>query len=157
MRVYVYSRLENEKRVIEQLRHLADGEVHDRVYEAIKRGAEVVAEEARMRAPVGTRPPRKGVLTGRLRRSIKVKETKKKESIYVEADYPENAGRRVRKTKKQAAGSKEYYAFAVEYGTRHMSAQPFLHPALEAKAGQVQEIVADELNQLCRETEERLN
>ena len=154
--VYVYARLENERQVLEKLKGLAEGEVHSRVWEALKQGSEIVAGEARLRAPVGTRPPRRGVPTGRLKRSTITKEEKKKDRIEVKADYPEKAGRRVRKTRKQAAGSKEYYAFAIEYGTHKMSAQPFLHPALEAKSGRVMEIVADELNKLCEEASREL-
>ncbi len=159
MHIFVYSRLEGERRLIDELKKLSDGEVRERVFQAVKRGGEIVAQEARMRAPVGTRPPRKGVETGRLKRSIVVKEarSKKYSDVLVEADYPENAGRRKTKTKKQAAGSKEYYAFALEYGTHKMAAQPFLHPALEAKAQRVQEIIAEELGQLCDKATARIN
>lgn len=159
MHIFVYSRLEGERRLINELKKLEDGEVKERVHEAMKRGGEIVAEEARMRAPVGTRPPRKGVETGRLKRSIVVKNVRSKKyaDVLIEADYPKNAGRRKTKTKKQAAGSKEYYAFAVEYGTHKMAAKPFLHPALEAKAQRVQEIIAEELDKLCDEATGRIN
>ena len=154
--VFVYASLEGERQTVDELRRLSDGEVQERVKLALLRGGEIVAQEARMRAPEGTRPPRKGVKTGRLKRSIVMKEQKKKQDVIVEASYPENAGRRVRKTKKQAAGSKEYYAFAVEYGTHKMTAQPFLHPALEAKSAQVMEEVSEELDKLCDEATQRL-
>lgn len=159
MHIFVYSRLEGDRRLLDELKKLEDGEVRERVLEAMERGGEIVAEEARMRAPVGTRPPRKGVATGRLKRSIVVRKlrSKKYANVLIEADYPENAGRRKTKTKKQAAGSKEYYAFAVEYGTHKMAAQPFLHPALEAKAQRVQEIIAEELDKLCDEATEKIN
>ena len=88
---------------------------------------------------------------------MKEARSKKYSDVLVEADYPENAGRRKTKTKKQAAGSKEYYAFALEYGTHKMAAQPFLHPALEAKAQRVQEIIAEELEHLCDEATARIN
>ena len=157
--IFVYSRLEGERRLLDVLKELEDGEVRKRVHEAMKRGGDIVAEEARMRAPVGTRPPRKGVGTGRLKRSIVVKKVRSRKytDVLVEADYPENAGKRKNKTEKQAAGSKEYYAFAVEYGTHKMAAQPFLHPALEAKAQRVQEIIAEELDKLCEEATARIN
>jgi len=138
--VFINARLENGQTVIEKLRELADGEIKARVYKTLLQGSEIVAAEARRRAPVGTRPSRKGVSTGRLRRSIKTfsnANDKKRAIVRIAADYPEQAGIRKSKTRKQAAGSKEYYAFAVEYGTRKMSAQPFLNPALEAKSSEV--------------------
>jgi len=64
--VFINARLENGQTVIEKLRELADGEINDRVYKTLLQGSEIVAAEARRRAPVGTRPSRKGVSTGRL-------------------------------------------------------------------------------------------
>lgn len=159
--VFAYARLENEQNILNELRRLEDGVVKERVNEAVKRAGELVAQEARMRAPIGTRPPHKGVLTGRLKKSIKVrgkaiKKEKSEVGAYVEADYPENARIRSRdknkNKKKSKAGYKEYYAFAPEYGTHKMTARPFLNPALEAKAKEVQDGIANALNELCRET-----
>lgn len=129
MRIFGY--VENEREVLRQLRELEDGVLREKVFGALQRGGEAVAAEARARVVVNT---------GRLKESIKVKGSKKTLSMKVEADYPKNAYTHKKKTKKQKAGSREYYAMAVEYGTRHVSARPFLMPAGEAKA---QEITAD--------------
>lgn len=155
--VFAYAQLENEQKILNELKKLEDGVVKECINEAMIRGGELVAQEARIRAPVGTRPPRKGVATGRLRKSIKVvrqviKRKKSEVGVYVEADYPENAKIRKTRRKKTKAGYKEYYAFALEYGTHKMGAQPFLNPALEAKAKAVQEEISNALNELCRET-----
>ena len=162
--VFAYARLENDETVLRELRNLADGVVKDRVQAAILSGAELVAQEARMRAPVGTRPPRKGAGVGRLRKSIRVKgiavkSSKHEVGAYVEADYPENARIRARvpsQKRRGKAGYKEYYAFAVEYGTGKMAAQPFLNPALEAKAKEVQDKIASALDELCKETDRKI-
>ena len=142
--VKVYGRIEGEREVLRKLREMADSELKEKVYAAMLKGGEIVAEEAKRRAPVDS---------GRLRDSIHVKEKKNKKAVKhvgvtVEADYPANAGTRKSKTSKQAAGSKEYYAFALEYGTRHMDARPFLNPALAEKADEVYALVNKALEEL---------
>ena len=64
------------------------------------------------------------VRSGLLRESIK------SDSIVarVFADYPNTGRLHKTSTKKQAAGSLDYYAFAIEYGTKHNRAYPFLKP-----------------------------
>lgn len=151
MAVFAWGRLEGSQEVIDRLNKFGADIVQEKMREAVKAGADVVAEDARTRAPMGTREPRKGAGTGRLKASIKVTMAKKSISAFVEADYPRNAGRRKNKTRKQAAGSKEYYAFAVEYGTRKMAAQPFMAPALAAKAPQVWQMMERAMEEACRE------
>lgn len=136
MRIFGY--VENEKEVLRKLRELEDGVLREKVFGALQRGGEAVAEEARARVVVDT---------GRLKESIKVKSHSRTLSVKVEADYPKNARLRKRKTRKQKAGSKEYYAMAVEYGTRHVSARPFLMPAGEAKA----RMITDEVEKALEE------
>ncbi len=136
MRIFGY--VENEKEVLRKLRELEDGVLREKVFGALQRGGEAVAEEARARVVVDT---------GRLKESIKVKSHSRTLSVKVEADYPKNTRLRKRKTRKQKAGSKEYYAMAVEYGTRHVSARPFLMPAGEAKA----RMITDEVEKALEE------
>ena len=154
MAVIAYARLEGTQAVIESLQGF-EGKVEEKVREAMISGAQVIAEDIKARAPIGTREPRKGAGVGRLKDSIKVRKIVgnkgAKLSIKIEADYPRNAGRRKNKTRKQAAGSKEYYAFAVEYGTRKMEAQPFMAPALAAKAQQVYDKMRSAMEEACRE------
>lgn len=159
--VFAYARLEGEASVVNELRNLADGVVKERVQAAILSGAELVAQEARIRAPVGKRPPRRGVNVGRLRKSIKVKAIAVKPSkhevgAYVEADYPENARVLAPGKRKGKQGYKEYYAYAPEYGTKRMAARPYLNPALEAKAQEVQGKIVAALDELCEETNRKI-
>lgn len=151
MAVIAWGRLEGSQEVVRALQNFGDTIIQEKLREAVKSGAESVAEDARTRAPMGTREPRKGAGTGRLKASIKVKLAKKGISAKVEADYPRNAARRKNKTKKQKAGAREYYAFAVEYGTRKMEAQPFMAPALAAKAPQVYDKMRSAMEEACRE------
>ena len=153
MAVFAYGRLEGAQDVIRALQDFGDEIVQEKMREAVKAGAEVVAEDARTRAPMGTREPRKGAGVGRLKASIKVRMPKRGISAKVEADYPRNAGTRKSTTKKQKAGSKEYYAFEVEYGTRKMAAQPFMGPALAAKAPQVYDKMSRAMEEACREAQ----
>lgn len=147
MAVFAYARLEGAQDVMRALQNFSDEALRERLMEAVKAGAEVVAEDARARAPVRT---------GRLKASIKTRVPKKGLTAKVEADYP--AGGKVRKTstKKQKAGSREYYAFAVEYGTRKMPAQPFMAPALAAKAPQVMMRMETALKEACREAQRNI-
>ena len=151
MAVFAYGRLEGAQETINRLKEFGSGIVKEKLREAVKAGAEIVAEDARARAPVGTREPRKGAGTGRLTASIKATLAKKGILAKVEAGYPRNAGVRRSSTKKQKAGAKEYYAFAVEYGTRKMAAKPFMAPALAAKAQQVWQRVERAMEDACRE------
>lgn len=90
--------------------------------EALKRTAKEIAEEAKANVRVKT---------GALRNSIKKSVRRRRESVIarVFADYPKNGKTRKASTRKQSAGSRDYYAFAVEYGTKRSKAYPFLKPA----------------------------
>ncbi|MCQ4763230.1 HK97 gp10 family phage protein [Cloacibacillus evryensis] len=70
------------------------------------------------------------VRSGLLRESIKRTVRRRSDSIVarVFADYPNTGRLHKTSTKKQAAGSLDYYAFAIEYGTKHNRAYPFLKP-----------------------------
>ncbi|MDY2649153.1 MAG: HK97-gp10 family putative phage morphogenesis protein [Pyramidobacter porci] len=88
----------------------------------LEKTGEEIRDEAKRLAPVRT---------GALRESIKKRVWRRngRTTVKVLADYPKTGRYRKAKTRKQAAGSREYYAFAVEYGTKHVEAQPFLMPA----------------------------
>lgn len=88
----------------------------------LEKTGEEIRDEAKRLAPVRT---------GALRESIKKRVWRRngRTTVKVLADYPKTGRYRKTKTRKQAAGSREYYAFAVEYGTKHVEAQPFLMPA----------------------------
>jgi len=103
----------------------APEELRKKTFSVLEDRAEAIRADAAARAPVKT---------GALRRSIKKVVSEKTLTAKVFADYPEGNRTNKRKTRKQAAGSKRYYAFAVEYGTKKMAAKPFLYPA--ARAGE---------------------
>lgn len=101
----------------------------ERVLEgAVRQAARVVATEARGRAPVDT---------GTLRRSItaaKLESLAVAGSMFV--DY--GVGVERNKTFRNADG---YYARFLEFGTKKMSARPWLRPALDARAQEVQQVI----------------
>lgn len=119
-------------------------ELRDKTYERLRKLTDMVMEEAKRRAPVKT---------GALRDSIKARSWKKSRNTpnkmrgVVYADYPNTGRRTKRKTKKQAAGARVYYAFAIEYGTRHTPPRPFLRPALRSKA----QFIKHEFDEMLKE------
>lgn len=138
-RNFVYGKTESEQKILGILRRANKELINERLRSAVKTGAEIVKDEAMRRAPVGIRPPRRGVKTGRLKRSIKVwsgindSMYKRHSFVSVEAWYPEDAIRYKKAAKHRAAGALEYYAFAPEYGIKKMTARPYLNPALKSK------------------------
>jgi HK97 gp10 family phage protein len=122
-------------RAAEKLKRAGEGEVREKVFEELGKGGERICEDAKRRAPVRT---------GDLKQSLKVRKYKKSLSVAVEADYPKTAKYRKGKgSKKSPGGSRVYYAFAMEYGTRKDAAQPFLGPALEANEEEIEERILD--------------
>lgn len=109
---------------LERLRK-APEELRKKTYQALEDRAEAVRSDAAARAPVRT---------GALRRSVKKMVSERTLTAKVFCDYPDTGGTTKRKTKKQSAGSRRYYAFAIEFGTKKMNAKPFLYPA--ARAGE---------------------
>ena len=57
MAVFAYGRLEGAQEVIKALQTFSDETIQEKMREAVKAGAEVVAEDARSRAPMGTTRP----------------------------------------------------------------------------------------------------
>lgn len=88
----------------------------------LEKTGEEIRDEAKRLAPVRT---------GALRESIKKRAWRRngRTTVKVLADYPKTGRYRKAKTRKQAAGSEEYYAFAVEFGTKNQQERPFLRPA----------------------------
>lgn len=88
---------------------------------AVRAGANVIAKEARLRAPVDD---------GVLKRSIKVVARSKRLGPAV-VSVATRSGK-----KWQERGMNAWYAPLVEFGTRFRPATPFLRPALDSKAGE---------------------
>jgi HK97 gp10 family phage protein len=134
--------IDNEREVMKKLRELSDGALRSRVYRAMEEAGEQVAVEARIRAPRRT---------GALASSIKTFGNEKALTVKVYVGYPhtvkapatpeEGPKKPKKRAKKRAKKRREYYAMAVEYGTKHVRAQPFLFPALEAKARMIAESI----------------
>ena len=161
---FVYGKLENEKKVLDYLKNKVSKQaIKERLEGSIRAGAELVRTEAQARAPVGKRPPRRGVTTGRLKQSIRVfskveteEEYKKTGYISVWTDYPEGAERRGKR------GYKEYYAFAPEYGTKNFSARPdkkfgFMRSATRKKRRHVMKMIREDMIKFSKEIENKIN
>ena len=139
----IEAQLEGADEVIKKLRELSQTKIKKRVKKAVADGADLVRDEAKRLVPVDT---------GRLRESIIARTARRGISGVVIADYPPDAGTRKSKTRKQAAGSTEYYAFAVEYGTRTMPAQPFMRPAMLNKREEVGRLIENALEEAANDT-----
>lgn len=97
---------------------------------ALRSGARVIRKAAIDKAPV-LKAPNKYRKPGTLRKAIKIAKSKRdKFGVYI-------GMRKLSKAKGQKPGAKNpddpFYWFFVEFGTKHMPAQPFLRPAFEEK------------------------
>lgn len=111
--------VEVERRLLENLGRLKQEIAAQILSEAVKKGAELVCEDARQRVPRQT---------GTLARSLMVDEPKViKDGVEV-AIGPSKEG---------------WYAHFVEMGTKHSQAQPFLRPALRAQKDAAERVIAD--------------
>ena len=119
--------IDGEKEALAELRKAAAGGFRKAVEAAIDDSLEIIADEARRLVPVRT---------GRLKRSIKTKRRKNGLSGDIYCDYPQPQDK-----KKTRKGKKEYYAFAMEKGSkkRNMKPQPFLFPAVDNTQKKVEE------------------
>ena len=131
---------------IRDLRKLAKGVLRDSVYPHLRTATDAVRDVAKRLAPVKT---------GALRESIKARTWKEDLSGVVYADYPETSRRTKRRTKKQRAGARVYYATAVEYGHKQGSktvpAQPFLRPAVKAKQRLIRKELTDAMKEALKD------
>ena len=109
-----------DKEILADLRKNFPGKIGDKVFGAITDGVNLIRGEAKRRVPVDT---------GRLRFSLSARAFRDKMYGVVYADYPKNRALHKSTTKRQKAGTPDYYAMCVEYGTRRQKAQPFLIPA----------------------------
>jgi HK97 gp10 family phage protein len=110
------------------------GKMAEVVSAAIEEKAEEIAAAARSRAPVGN--PSTDPHSGRLRDSIEVEQY----------NEPGAVGWRVVATAESPTGAP--YPFFVEFGTRHMAAQPFLYPAFDERVADTIKAVGEVLEDL---------
>ena len=123
-----------EKEALEELRRAAEGgKFREAAQKAVDDCLDIVAEEARRIVPVDT---------GRLKRSIKTKRRKNVTWGEVFCDYP-----KPQNPKKTKHGQKEYYAFAVVYGSRTRIPDPFLRPAVE----KTEDVVEERMGKVLKE------
>lgn len=104
---------------------------------SMTKGARIVAAEAKARVPVDT---------GALRKSIKVAGLAGGRGAGLVARGGGKAapvGKRVIAT--------ERYAHIIEQGRKGAEAKPFLRPALDAKEGQVRDLIRDDMAQAVQE------
>lgn len=126
------------------LKELPNRIARNALRQSVARGAVVIRDEAKTRAPVSTTPPAPGdPLPGTLKRSIVIKHDKDRSSLtsqtYVVAV---RHGKKYRNQGKKGNRSQDaYYWRWVEFGTVKMAARPFMRPAFETqKEAAVQEI-----------------
>ena len=112
----------------EELKDVRETVLKEKVMKHLSDSADAVRDEAKRIVPVKT---------GHLRDSIKARNTRGKLESAVYCDYPDNGKVRKSSTEKQTAGARDYYAFAVEYGTKRTQAQPFLKPAVKNKRQEI--------------------
>ena len=112
---------------------IADEEIIGNAMNRLQAAAEVVAEDARRRVPIGkSRPGTKGGKdwtareAGALRKSIRV--------VRLYGDPKRNV-------RVYAGSRKVFYARFVEYGTVKMRAKPFLRPAFNANKSRIKSIL----------------
>ena len=126
------------------LKELPNRIARNALRQSVARGAVVIRDEAKARAPVSTTPPAPGdPLPGTLKRSIVIKHDKDR-SILTSQTYvvAVRQGKKYRNQGKKGNRSQDaYYWRWVEFGTVKMAARPFMRPAFEAqKEAAVQEI-----------------
>lgn len=110
-----------------------DGEIIAASMDRLEKAAEVVAEEARRRVPVG-----QGRLKGKRGKDWSAREAGALKKTIRTVRLRNDERRNVR----VYAGNREvYYARFVEYGTVKMKARPYMRPALNASKTRIQTIL----------------
>ena len=104
---------------------------------ALVKAAGVVRDKAKALAPVDTGAMRDGIHV------TKPKVRLRAASVRVQTGRREQMG--------IPKGANYYYPAAVEYGTKHRAAQPFMRPAALASRKQVVAILSDELGRRIEE------
>ncbi len=104
--------------------------------QSVAKGALVIRDEAKVRAPVSNGPVAPDdPLPGTLRRAIVIKHDAQRSNAFSQTYVVAvRQGKRYRRRGKKGNRSQDaYYWRWVEFGTVKMSARPFLRPAFEAK------------------------
>lgn len=132
------------------LRELPDRVAKNGLRVSVYAGAKVIRDEARIRAPKAIaslgpdQPP-----PGTLKRSVIMKHIPELSSLTRQTFFVTvRHGKKYRKQGKKGNLSQDawYWRF-VEFGTRKMSARPFLRPALEAKRRDAVQAMKDRLTE----------
>lgn len=123
----IYSKVEGIEEILKDLRQM-EGEARQRVYEILRDETKPVVEDARSRAPKDT---------GAMARGIKRSVSKKKLEAKISAGG-------------MVGGVDTYYAQFVEFGTKNMTAQPFLYPACRAHEERIGKALSDAMYDLIR-------
>lgn len=118
------------------LRELPQRIARNALRQSVSRGAAVIRDEAKVRAPVSNGAPRPGEpLPGTLKRAIVIKQDRERSSLLSQTFVVAvRHGKRYRQQGKKGNRSQDaYYWRWVEFGTVKMSARPFMRPAFETK------------------------
>lgn len=126
------------------LKELPNRIARNALRQSVARGAALIRDEAKARAPIATDSGAPGnPVPGTLRRSILIKHDNQRSSLTTQTYVVTvRHGKQYRNQGKKGNRSQDaYYWRWVEFGTVKMSARPFLRPAFETqKAAAVQEI-----------------
>ena len=142
------------------LRELPERVARNGLRVSVYAGAKVVRDEARARAPKAAQslgpnqPP-----PGTLKRSVIMKHIPELSSLTRQTFFVTvRHGKKYRKQGKKGNLSQDawYWRF-VEFGTRKMSARPFLRPALEAKRREAVQAMKDRLSERIELEAKNLN
>ena len=123
----IYAKVEGIEEILKDLRQM-EGEARQCVVDVLREETKPVVEDARSRAPKDT---------GAMARGIKRSISKKKLEARISAGG-------------MVGGVDTYYAQFVEFGTKHMPAQPFLFPACRAHEERIGDALSRAMYDLIR-------
>jgi HK97 gp10 family phage protein len=127
--------IEGMRQLAHALRELPVRLARNDLQAAAVAGAAVIRDDARIKAPVYTGDVSQGhPAPGTLKKSIILKNVpeqsdNQKRVVYVTVRH----GKKFQRYGKKQLNVDAFYWFFVEFGTRHMSARPFMRPAFEAQ------------------------
>ncbi|MBK8916373.1 MAG: HK97 gp10 family phage protein [Phycisphaerales bacterium] len=124
------SRIEGLSDLAKALREMPEDLSKNALRAGMRAGAATIRDEARLKVPI---------LTGRLREAVYLKQVRELSSRLTQVFFVGvRTGPKRKKNKQTGAIEKDYsrdawYWRFIEFGTRFMSARPFLRPAFERK------------------------
>jgi HK97 gp10 family phage protein len=109
---------------------------------ALRSGTKIIADATKANAPV---------LTGTMKRAITVRAMKRSRNrigfmVTFNKRYTDKLVRMSKtRTTKKGTPVRYFYPAAIEYGTKHAPAHPFMRPAFDSKVSEATRVIGDEL------------